>query len=206
MMRGIAAIVFNDFETLDLFGPLEILGRLKERFDIGLYSPAGGAVTSSHKIQVVTEPFSKISRADILFIPGGAGVAKLIRDELFIEKLKSLAEGAEYILTVCTGSILLSKTGLLDRRDATSNKRLFQWALNESPDVCWIKKARWIKDGNTYTSSGISAGIDMTLGFVADLLDYNTAKQQSIEIEYLWNEDPAFDPFAEIYQTAGEEV
>lgn len=56
-----------------------------------------------------------------------------------------------------------------------------------------------MKDGNIYTSSGVSAGMDMTLGFIADLLGYDTAKQQSIEIEYDWKEDAAWDPFSDIY-------
>ena len=64
------------------------------------------------------------------------------------------------------------------------------------PNVNWIKKARWVKDGNIYTSSGVSAGMDMTLGFVADYIDYDTAQQQSREIEYNWQEDPDLDPFA----------
>ena len=199
-MREIAAILFNDFETLDVFGPIEILGRLKDHFNIQLYSQNGGVVTSSQNVPVVTKPLSGISSSDyILFIPGGYGVRELLKDEIFIDQLKSPAYRAKFILTVCTGSILLSKTGLLDRRDATSNKRLFQWALKESPEVFWVKKARWIKDGKIYTSSGISAGMDMTFGFITDLLGYDIAKQQSIEIEYQWKEDSTDDPFSEMY-------
>ena len=70
----------------------------------------------------------------------------LIGDEHFINDLKCLAESAEYILTVCTGSLLLAKTGLLSGKKATSNKRFFAWAVQESPDVDWVKKARWVKD------------------------------------------------------------
>ena len=63
----------------------------------------------------------------------------------------------------------------------------------------WIKKARWVKDGDIYTSSGVSAGMDMALGFVSDLLGHAAAKQVSLEIEYEWNEDPGSDPFSEHY-------
>jgi transcriptional regulator GlxA family with amidase domain len=109
-----------------------------------------------------------------------------------------LANKAEYILTVCTGSILLSKTGLLDGKKATSNKRLFAWTY-ESPNVHWIKKARWVRHGKIYTGSGVSAGIDMTLGFVSDLLGRGTAKQQANEIEYDCKENSEWDPFSELY-------
>ncbi len=135
----------------------------------------------------------------ILVIPGGIGTRNLIKDTRFIDALAQFAGKAEFILTVCTGSILFSKTGLLDGKKATSNKRVFAWTGKESPKVQWVKNARWIKDGNIYTSSGVSAGIDMTLGFISDLLGYETAKQQSIEIEYTWNENPESDPFAELY-------
>jgi len=199
-MREISAILFNDFETLDVFGPIEIFGRLKEYFHPQFYSQKGGIITSSHNVQVVTKPMSEINSDNyILFIPGGTGTRELIKNEGFINNLKLLSQKAEYILTVCTGSILFSKTGLLNNRKATSNKRVFFWATNESPEVIWIKKARWIRDGNIYTSSGVSAGIDMTLGFISDLLGYEIAKQQSIEIEYDWKEDSEWDPFSELY-------
>jgi transcriptional regulator GlxA family with amidase domain len=199
-MREISAILFNDFETLDVFGPIEIFGRLTEHFHPQFYSQNGGIITSSQNVQVVTKPMSEINSDNyILFIPGGIGTRELIKDKSFINNLKLLSQKAEYILTVCTGSILFSKTGLLNNRKATSNKRVFFWTTNESPEVIWIKKVRWIRDGNIYTSSGVSAGMDMTLGFISDLLGYEIAKQQSIEIEYDWKENSAWDPFSELY-------
>jgi putative intracellular protease/amidase len=199
-MREIVTVLFDYFETLDVFGPVEIPGRLKEHFNIQLCSMEGGIVTSSQNVKVVTQSLAEVNASPyILFIPGGVGTRELIKDDIFIGKLKSLSRNAEYILTVCTGSILFSKTGLLNGKKATSNKRVFSWAEKESPEVIWIRKARWMKDGNLYTSSGVSAGMDMTLGFVADILGYDIAKQQSIEIEYDWKEDAAWDPFSEIY-------
>jgi putative intracellular protease/amidase len=199
-MRDIVTILFNDFETLDVFGPIEILGRMPQHFNPEFYSLDGGVVTSSQKVQIVTKAFSEMySESYILIIPGGIGTRNLIKDTRFIDALVQFAGKAEFILTVCTGSILFSKTGLLDGKKATSNKRVFAWTGKESPKVQWVKNARWIKDGSIYTSSGVSAGIDMTLGFISDLLGYETAKQQSIEIEYAWNENPESDPFAELY-------
>jgi putative intracellular protease/amidase len=93
----------------------------------------------------------------ILFIPGGIGTRELVKNESFINNLKLLSQKAEYIITVCTGSILFSKTGLLNNRKATSNKRIFFWAKNESPEVIWIKKAHWIKDGNIYILAPVLA-------------------------------------------------
>ncbi|MDE5014553.1 DJ-1/PfpI family protein, partial [Francisella tularensis subsp. holarctica] len=66
--------------------------------------------------------------------------------------------------------------------------------------VIWIDKAKLVKDGNIYTSSGVSALIDMSLGFIADLLGYQVDKQKSIEIEYSWQEDPNIDEIADFYK------
>ena len=199
-MKNVVVILFKDFETLDVFGPVEILGRLTDYLSLHFVSQSGGIITSTQGVPVVTGTISDISQSgQIVLIPGGLGVMDLLRDEHFINDLKFLAKRAEHILTVCTGSILLAKTGLLSGKKATSNKRLFSWAVQESPDVLWVKKARWVRDGQIYTSSGVSAGMDMTLGFVADLLGCDIARQQSIEIEYDWKEDAGWDPFSEIY-------
>ncbi|HNX59464.1 MAG TPA: DJ-1/PfpI family protein [Spirochaetota bacterium] len=199
-MKEVLCVVFDQFETLDLFGPVEIFGRMTDSFRCVFYSRNGGIVESSHGVPVVTKPFSDApSSGYVLLIPGGAGTRALVGDAAFVDELARLARGAEYVLTVCTGSILFSKTGLLDGRRATSNKRVFMWTGKESPKVNWIKKARWVRDGNIYTSSGVSAGMDMALAFVADVIGYEAAKRNGDEIEYFWSEDPDHDPFADLY-------
>ena len=196
-VKEAAFILFQDFETLDVFGPAEILGRLKDNFHVEFYSVSGGIVSNMHNVSVPTKPLLSAKAEDtVLIIPGGIGTRKLVNDFNFLDKIKRLAESSEYILTICTGSALLAKTGLMDGKKATSNKIAFEWVKNQSCSVEWIKKARWEKDGNIYSSSGISAGIDMTLGFVSDYLGYETAKRLSIEIEYNWQENPEIDNFA----------
>jgi transcriptional regulator GlxA family with amidase domain len=197
-MREIVTILFDDFETLDVFGPVEILGRLEEDFHLNFYSLNGGIIKSSQDVPVYTKTISSLNLENyILMIPGGLGTRKLVDDTVFLENLKTLSIEAEYVLTICTGSILLAKTGFLDGKNATTNKRVFKWT-QQFPGVNWVHKARWVRDGNIYTSSGVSAGMDMALGFVADLFGYEMAKEQSIQIEYNWHEDSSWDPFSEI--------
>lgn len=199
IMHEVIVILFNNFETLDVFGPVEILGRLKKEFSIHFHSQDGGLIKSSQDVPVLTKPLSEISSNNyILVVPGGIGTRELVQDAIFLNHLKTLAGNAKYVLTICTGSILLSKTGILDGKRATTNKRVFSWT-GESPTVKWVKVARWVKEGNVYTSSGVSAGMDMTLDFVSDLLGYEVAKKQSREIEYDWKEDSSWDPFSTIY-------
>jgi putative intracellular protease/amidase len=202
-MRNVAVILFDGFETLDAFGPVEVLGRLSDHFQIEFFSREGGAMTSTHHVRTLTLPFSEIAASEtgglVLLVPGGIGTRALIADTGYPDRLTSLAGRAEFVLTVCTGSVLLSKTGLLDGKRATTNKRLFAWAREESPAVRWVKKARWVRDGRYYTSSGVSAGTDMALGFVADLFGRDLAKRQADEIEFDWKENPDWDPFADMW-------
>ena len=96
-----------------------------------------------------------------MVIPGGQGTRTLIDDKKYIAQLKELCLNAEYVLSVCTGSALLAKTGLLANRNATSNKKAFEWVKSISNNVNWIREARWITDDKFYTPSGVSAGMDM---------------------------------------------
>lgn len=100
------------------------------------------------------------------------------------------------MLSVCTGSGLLAKTGLLKGKQATSNKMAFDWVCSLDNDVVQIRNARWTNDGKIYTSSGVSAGIDMTLGFVSDVHGFKLAEDTAKYIEYIWSKDKDNDPFA----------
>ena len=98
-------------------------------------------------------------------------------------------------LAICTGSALLAKTGLMDGRRATSNKRAFDWVKSVNSKVDWLPKARWVIDGKFYTSSGVSAGIDMSLGFISDIFGTNTAEEIANSIGFVWNSDKDNDLF-----------
>ena len=78
----------------------------------------------------------------ILLIPGGRGTRQMVNDKIFIDEIRRLAESSKYCLTVCTGSAVLAKTGLLNGRHATSNKKAMGWAKTMGPEVIWQDKAR----------------------------------------------------------------
>ncbi|HEX2937523.1 MAG TPA: DJ-1/PfpI family protein, partial [Ruminiclostridium sp.] len=129
-------------------------------------------------------------------IPGGQGTRTLVSDIGFCKSLLEIAEQSRFCLTICTGSALLAKTGLIDGRKATSNKRSFEWVKSTNQKVDWQSSARWVADGKYYTSSGVSAGIDMALGFVADQFGADKAKEIAYNIEYVWNSDKTADQFS----------
>ena len=188
-------VLFNDFETLDIFGPLEILGKVQE-YDIHYYSQNGGMITSRQKTQIITEDIDLADKKGILVIPGGQGTRELVNDESFLNMLKVIAEESGFCLSICTGSALLAKANVLNGKSATSNKQAFEWVKSINDTVNWVQKARWVVDGKYYTSSGVSAGIDMTLGFVSDRFGEEKANEIAHNIDYVWNSDSKNDLFS----------
>ena len=191
---SINIILFPDFETLDVFGPVEVFGKV-ENYTIQYYSQQGGIITNKDGLRVETQKIDNIKINDVLFIPGGLGTRKEVENTSLIGQIKQLAEKSRYVLTVCTGSALLARTGLLDGKKATSNKRAFDWVKSNSDKVDWIQQARWIVDGKYYTSSGVSAGIDMALGFISDLQGKDIAEAIAFRIEYNWQSNKEHDDF-----------
>lgn len=188
-------LLFPDFETLDAFGPVEVLGRIEE-YKLRYISVSGGTITSRQGTRILTEDIKDADPYGILLISGGQGTRPLVNDIKFIETLSDIVMKSKYCLTVCTGSALLAKTGLLNNKRATSNKKAFEWVKSIDTNVLWVEKARWVVDQKYYTSSGVSAGIDMTLGFVAEIFGADKAQEVADHIEYIWNSDPNNDPFA----------
>ncbi len=188
-------LLFDGFETLDAFGPVEILDKVRDS-ELHYCSQYGGIITSAQHTEINTESIAELDRSGILLVPGGMGTRTLISDSGFIAMLRDAASAASYCLTVCTGSALLAQTGLLNGRHATSNKIAFDWVTSITAAVEWEHCARWVRDGKYYTSSGVSAGMDMALGFIRDTLSERYATEIARHIEYIWNSDPAQDIFA----------
>ncbi len=192
---NVDVLLFPGFETLDAFGPVDILHRVPD-FRLRYVSASGGEVSSFQGFRVATEPAETPSPAGALLVPGGMGTRELVSDGAFCALLRNMSDRATYCLSVCTGSALLAACGALDGRHATSNKRAFDWVSSRSSSVLWEPAARWTVDGRFYTSSGVSAGMDMALGFVADHFGRDEALRIAREIEYVWNDDPRKDPFS----------
>lgn len=192
---NVTAVLFEGFETLDMFGPVEMLGASGE-FEVGFYSLDGGVITSYQGVPVVTKPLDEASVPEVLLLPGGMGVYEMLECDEFITRLAQLAEQASYVLSVCNGAFLYAKAGVLSNRRATTYKARISKAEELFPSVRWERAARWTVDGNLYVSSGVSAGTDMTLGFIADVCGRDCAEKTARYAEYSWNSDPTCDPFA----------
>jgi putative intracellular protease/amidase len=194
-MTSFNVILFENFETLDVFGPVAVIGKMPKNYKIEYFSMRGGIVAGGQNAKVDTLPFSELNDG-VLLIPGGTGTRTLIENASFIQKIKTLAEEAQYVLSVCTGAALLAKTELLNGRNATTNKMAWEFVTMQGEKIAWDKSARWVKDGKFFTSAGVSAGIDMTLGFIAEIHGINTARDITKYLEYAWDESDKDNRFA----------
>ena len=197
MQRKVGALIFPEFEMLDCYGPLEIFAMFPDAFDIRAVAMTGDPVPASGGPSTLPDDSIDDGVAyDIMLVPGGAGTRTEISNRHLLDWLASSAAQAEIVTSVCTGAALLAAAGVLGGHPATTNKRAFDWVVDTAPDIDWRRRARWVESGNIFTSSGVSAGIDMTLAIVSRLLGEDAAKDAARWAEYIRNSNADDDPFA----------
>jgi len=196
--KTLGAILYPDFELLDLYGPLEMFGSLEGACRIVTVSDEVGAVASTQGPKTLAEySYADCPALDLILLPGGWGTLAELENESLLSFLRERSETAEYTMSVCSGSAILARAGLLDGRRATSNKQLFKLATMQSDKVDWVEQARWVEDGTFVTASGVSAGTDMALGVIASLYGEDKAQSVADFAEYQWHKDPDSDPFVQ---------
>jgi len=195
--RSLGALCFYGFETLDLFGPLEMFGTVPDGIDIHILAEEPGYVKSRHGQRLAVDRcLEDGTEYDLLLVPGGPGTRTEVGNARLLDWLKAAAPKAELVMSVCTGSALLARAGLLDGRQATTNKLSFDWVAGFGAAVQWQRSARWSEAGLYMTSSGVSAGMDMSLAAIARLYGEECADQVALITEYERKTDPGNDPFA----------
>jgi transcriptional regulator GlxA family with amidase domain len=200
MAKKLAAILFPQFELLDLAGPLEMFGSMRDQVEVVTVAQAAGPVTSTQGVTLQAQhSFETCPPVEFVLLPGGFGTFPEGQNAAMLEFLRKVCPSAEQVMTVCSGSGLLARTGLLDGRRATTNKAYFAQCSGEGPNVDWVKEARWVEDGPYATSSGVSAGIDMALAVIARRFGQEAAEQLALMTEYEWHRDPSWDPFAKAH-------
>jgi len=196
-IKRLGVVLYPGFELLDVFGPVEMFGNLQGVVDTCLVAQEAGAVTSAQgPAAMAAHGFADAPALDMLLIPGGIGTRDAIDNAAMLQWLRERVAAAELVMTVCTGTALLARIGVLDGRRATTNKAFFHWVAEQGPAVEWVKQARWVEDGKFVTSSGVSAGIDMALAVIARLCGADMSRALALGTEYEWHEDASWDPFA----------
>ena len=205
-VRRVAAVLFDGFTVLDVYGPVQAFascrapttaGDPQRLFEIFSLAEHAGVVKPGEGPPSYAEyGFADAPDCDVLLIPGGFGTRTAVNNASLLTHLADASRRTPITATVCTGSALLARTGLLDGRPATSNKLAWDWVLQQGPRVKWVRRARWVEDGNIITSSGVSAGIDMALSLIARLCGQDMALSAARRMEYRWHAEASDDPFA----------
>jgi putative intracellular protease/amidase len=201
----LGVILYPGFELLDVFGPLEMFnsvgrGLLTTHLIAEHAGPVAAGTVADGPIgpRVMAEyGFEDAPALDLLLVPGGIGTFAELANTAMLAFLRERSRSAQITASVCTGSALLAKSGILDGRRATSNKQVFSLATAQSDAVEWVEAARWVDDGAVVTSSGVSAGMDMALAIIARLFGNEAAEAIAVGTEYTWHRDANVDPFVE---------
>lgn len=201
----VGIVLYPGFDLLDVAGPNEVFNF----FDGGVIGRTVQVISVARTLApipvggVTVTPgftFDNAPPIDLLFVPGGGPlIAEAIADDAFLAALRTIAETASYVTSVCTGGILLASAGLLDGFQATTH-----WAAVDSlklfPKVKVVNGCpRWVHDGNRITGGGISSTIDESLYMVemivADMthdLDTAQATAHGVQLMLQYSPDPPF--------------
>lgn len=179
-------LLYPGFEELDLAGPYEVFATASRivRNDWRLSTASTErTVRSAHGLSVVADHFLDDGPApDILVVPGGRTQAA-IEDERLVSYVRRVATAADLLVSVCTGSLMYWAAGLLEGRRATTYFGEIDY-LRMLGGVDVVEDERWVHDGKLVTSAGVSAGIDMALYVVGQLLSPTVARKVQRYIEY----------------------
>jgi transcriptional regulator GlxA family with amidase domain len=194
--RKVGILIFDDVEILDFAGPFEVFSRTRvvggsdarrsdksAPFEVFTVARNPAPVVATGGLRVVPHhAFADAPEIDLLVVPGGFGTRPLLDQAEVLDWVRARAQRAELVTSVCTGSLVLARAGLLSGRRATTH-----WAaldlLRAEPGVEVVAGERWVDDG-VITSAGVSAGIDMAFYVVEKLLGREIADETARYIDY----------------------
>jgi len=193
---NVGILIFDDVEVLDFAGPFEVFSRTRMRPGVESRRSSEGAPFNVYSVARIKEPviatggleiqprydFTNCPPVDLLVVPGGWGTRSLLDNDDTLSWIRKVAEGGARITSVCTGSLLLAKAGLLKNKAATTHWGALETlaALDPTIKVC---RKRYVDQG-IVTSAGISAGIDMALYVVGELLGPEVSEDTARYMEY----------------------
>jgi transcriptional regulator GlxA family with amidase domain len=184
--RSVWMVVFPGFELLDLSGPLCALnlaaGMNRGSYLPGVVSARGGSVASCSGVPIHTLKALPGKHLDTLLIAGGPVDRALEADAETVALIKYMAPRARRVASVCTGAFLLAAAGLLDGRVATTHWRYAAELQRRFPKVRVSADRIFVKDGNVWTSAGITSGIDLTLALIEEDVGIDVSKAVAREM------------------------
>ena len=190
----IGLLVFPEMTQLDLTGPLQVFSAVPQfvpdrEITIHLvWKDLKPVATDAVMVITPTTTFADCPKLDVICVPGGYGTDALVEDPEVLEFVRHQAEGAQYVTSVCTGSLVLGAAGLLEGYRATTH-----WTAIEVLDLLGAipVRERVVIDRNRVTGGGVTAGIDFALTLVGELFGRPVAESVQLRLEY--NPNPPFD-------------
>jgi transcriptional regulator GlxA family with amidase domain len=198
--RTVGILVFPDVEVLDFCGPFEVFSvtRLNEAnrrqdpspYEVLLVAERTGVVVATGGLKVVPDHgFEDCPPLDLLVVPGGWGTRKEMINDRLIAWIAERARLGSAVTSVCTGSLLLARAGLLDGRRATTHWKVIDEMRKWFPAVHVVDDQHVVDEGDRLTSAGISAGIDLALRVVARHHGEAVARATAAHMEYPFPEE-----------------
>jgi transcriptional regulator GlxA family with amidase domain len=184
-MRRVIVLALDDSQSLDVLGPVEVFDAatrvVAERGGVGGYAidvvtPGGGAVALSNGLRLSAGLLpSRGVAIDTIMVAGGSGARGVRADDDAVRWLRDAAPRARRVTSVCTGAFALATAGLLDGRRATTHWAWCPALARQCPQVAVEPDPIYVRDGDVWTSAGVTAGMDLALALVEDDLGRATA-------------------------------
>jgi len=199
----VGILLFENVEVLDFAGPYEVLSRTRTEpgpasrrddasapFRVLTVAPERAPVTATGGLRVVPDHgFDDVPALDLLIVPGGFGTRPLLHDEPVLEWIRATAARCRQVASVCTGSLLLAKCGLLEGRRATTHWCALETLAELDGTIDVRRDERVVRDG-IVTSAGVAAGIDMAFSLVEQHCGSEVAAETARYIEYPYRPAP----------------
>jgi transcriptional regulator GlxA family with amidase domain len=172
--RRVVVVTFPSAQVLDVTGPLEVFSTASRSgppvaYRTQVVSLRGGLVPTSSGLELGTTAMTDVTGPlDTLVVAGGRDMAEICADAELVAQVRRLADSARRVTSVCSGAFLLAATGLLDGRRATTHWAECSLLARDHPQVTVDPDAIYVRDGDTWTSAGVTAGIDLALALVAE--------------------------------------
>ena len=200
--RTVGIVLFDGAEELDWVGPFEVFTMAREAsgengpasgLEVVLVSEAGGTVKGAKGLRnEVDHAFAEAPAFDVVLIPGGIGTRTEMKNPVMLDFVRKQAASAEWVTSVCTGSIVLDAAGLTEGKKITTHWGYLPTLREDAAGRAEVlEKVRYVRDGNLLTAAGVSAGIDSALWLVGELYGVPHARITQKMMEY----DPA-PPYA----------
>ncbi len=191
--KNVAILLFDDVEVLDFAGPFEVFSVTGTRsgaepFNVYTVAETKRPIDARNHLSINPRfGFDDCPPPDILLVPGGKGTRREMENAKLIDWIRRMSYSAELTLSVCTGSLLLAKAGLLHGLAATTHHRDFDLLKELAPKTTIERNRRYVDGGAVITSAGVAAGLDMSFYVLSRLLGDEVARETAEYIEYPWS-------------------